>query len=240
MIFDQLKTYIKYLIAIVIVIIGICIYYFFFNINDEVKEQSKKDKEIVKIEKNQDKKEELFYYVDIKGAVKNPGVYKLKENSRVIDVINESGGLNENADTSILNLSKKIFDEMFIIIYTKDEINKYKNETISTKKINEKLEKEIIVIDENNSANIKSKQNTNSNKQKENVSETQKDDNNLININTASKEELLTITGIGESKADSIINYRKENGSFEKIEDIKNVSGIGESLFEKIKDYITV
>lgn len=240
MIFDQLKTYIKYLIAIVIVIIGICIYYFFFNINDEVKEQSKKDKEIVKIEKNQDKKEELFYYVDIKGAVKNPGVYKLKENSRVIDVINESGGLNENADTSILNLSKKIFDEMFIIIYTKDEINKYKNETISTKKINEKLEKEIIVIDENNSANIKSKQNTNSNKQKENVSETQKDDNNLININTASKEELLTITGIGESKADSIINYRKENGSFEKIEDIKNVSGIGDSLFEKIKDYITV
>ena len=240
MIFDQLKTYIKYLIAIVIVIIGICIYYFFFNINDEVKEQSKKDKEIVKIEKNQDKKEELFYYVDIKGAVKNPGVYKLKENSRVIDVINESGGLNENADTSILNLSKKIFDEMFIIIYTKDEINKYKNETISTKKINEKLEQEIIVIDENNSANIKSKQNTNSNKQKENVSETQKDDNNLININTASKEELLTITGIGESKADSIINYRKENGSFEKIEDIKNVSGIGDSLFEKIKDYITV
>lgn len=240
MIFDQLKTYIKYLIAIVIVIIGICIYYFFFNINDEVKEKAKKDKEIVKIEKNQDKKEELFYYVDIKGAVKNPGVYKLKENSRVIDVINESGGLNENADTSILNLSKKIFDEMFIIIYTKDEINKYKNETISTKKINEKLEKEIIVIDENNSANIKSKQNTNSNKQKENVSETQKDDNNLININTASKEELLTITGIGESKADSIINYRKENGSFEKIEDIKNVSGIGDSLFEKIKDYITV
>ena len=236
MIFDQLKNYLKYIIAIIIVIIGICIYYFFFNIEDEVKEEKKEVKKIIKDDKKI-KKEEAYYYVDIKGAVKNPGVYKLKEDSRVIDVINESGGLNENADTSILNLSKKIFDEMFIVIYTKEEIDNYKKETISTKKINEKIEKEIIVIDENNNANIKSKQNTTSNKSKEIES---LDDNKLININTASKDELLTITGIGESKADAIINYRIENGNFEKIEDIKNVSGIGDSLFEKIKDYITV
>ena len=61
-----------------------------------------------------------------------------------------------------------------------------------------------------------------------------------ININTASKEELMTLTGIGESKADNIIKYRQENGSFSAVEDLTNVSGIGESIFNKIKDSITV
>lgn len=62
----------------------------------------------------------------------------------------------------------------------------------------------------------------------------------LININTASSEELQTLSGIGEAKAAAIISYREENGDFESIEDIMNVSGIGESTFENIKDYITV
>ena len=62
----------------------------------------------------------------------------------------------------------------------------------------------------------------------------------LVNINTATIKELLSITGIGESKASNIVKYREENGNFSSIEDIKNVSGIGDSLFEKIKKYITV
>ncbi len=62
----------------------------------------------------------------------------------------------------------------------------------------------------------------------------------LININTASLEQLMTLSGIGESKANSIISYREENGNFKTIEDITNVSGIGQALYEKIKDYITV
>lgn len=62
----------------------------------------------------------------------------------------------------------------------------------------------------------------------------------LVNINTATTKELLSITGIGESKASNVIKYREENGNFSSIEDIKNVSGIGDSLFEKIKKYITV
>lgn len=65
-------------------------------------------------------------------------------------------------------------------------------------------------------------------------------DSSKININTASKEELMTLTGIGESKADNIIKYRQENGSFSAVEDLTNVSGIGESIFNKIKDSITV
>lgn len=62
----------------------------------------------------------------------------------------------------------------------------------------------------------------------------------LININTASKEELMTLPGIGDAKAESIIRYRNENGYFSSIEDIMNISGIKEGAFEKIKDYITV
>ena len=62
----------------------------------------------------------------------------------------------------------------------------------------------------------------------------------LININTASLEQLMTLSGIGESKAKSIISYREENGNFKAVEDITKVSGIGQALYEKIKDYITV
>ena len=226
---EKIKENLKYIILIIIlVLLSVLIVVYYIN-------NSKKEivNLLVKEKVKEEKKEEIYFYVDIKGAVKTPGVYKLKESSRVIDVINEAGGLLENADTSTINLSKKIFDEMFIVIYTKDEIEKYKQDTISTKKINEKLDKNILLIDENNDANIK-------NKTKSNVSKEEKEENKLININTATKEELLTITGIGESKADSIIQYREENKEFESIEDIKNVSGIGDSLFEKIKEYITV
>ena len=156
----------------------------------------------------------------------HPNVYKLKEGSRVIDVINMAGGLKENADTSIINLSKKITDEMCIIIYTKEDIQKYKNQMLSTNEIKEKLEQENVSIDNFNDAEI-NKSNKESNTKE-----------NKISINTASIEELMTISGIGESKAKAIISYREENGPFEDIEDIMNVSGIGESLYAKIKDKI--
>ena len=68
----------------------------------------------------------------------------------------------------------------------------------------------------------------------------QKTDSGLVNLNTASKEELMTLSGIGESKAESIIKYRETNGAFGKIEDIKNITGIKDGVFEKIKDSITV
>lgn len=70
--------------------------------------------------------------------------------------------------------------------------------------------------------------------------EQDKGDSNKININSASKEELMTLSGIGESKATQILSYRESNGKFSKIEDIMNISGIKEGVFSKIKDYITV
>lgn len=172
--------------------------------------------------------------VDIKGFINKPGVYEMSNTDRVIDVINKAGGLKENSNTEYINLSKKITDEMIIIIYSNDEVRKFKE-----------VEKEVIYIqyecvcpDNKNDACINSDDVVNTNGVKDSSEkETDKEDN-LISINTGTLEELMTLTGIGESKAQAIIEYREKNGEFKKIEDIMNVSGIGESAYSKIKDNI--
>lgn len=166
------------------------------------------------------------FHVDIKGAINNPGVYEVDKNLTVNDVIKVAGGLTKDADTSVINLAKKIVDEMVIIIYTKEEV---KNSNIVDTVI-KVVEKECVCpnIQNDGCLNTEIKDEiSNSNNEK------------LVNINTATKEMLQTIKGIGESKAESIIKYREKNGKFKKIEDIKNVAGIGDSLYEKIKIYIT-
>ena len=161
-------------------------------------------------------------FVDIKGEVKNPGVYSVNNSMNVNDVIKLAGGLKKNASTYDINLSKKVSDQMVIVISSKNKINK-------------KVDNNEIVI--NNDAKITNEEtaviSTDISNNKELPGHT------LVNINTASLEQLLTVSGIGQSKADAIIKYREIN-KFNSIEDIKNVSGIGESLFEKIKDYITI
>lgn len=169
-------------------------------------------------------REKKTVYVDIKGAVNNPGVYEMDYDSRIIDVIKQAGDLTDQADTSILNLSKKVDDEMYIIIYTKDEMKSYKERNIPSKTIVKEIEKKIVCPDDDNDACI-------------NVNTSNME--GKININTASKEELESLPSIGSSKADKIIEYRN-NKKFESIEDIKNVTGIGDSLYEKIKDNIEV
>ena len=203
-------------------------------------ENSKKDKTIKKEEIIEEKIEEETTiekeYVDIKGAIKNPGIYEIDKNTRVLDIVTKAGGLTEEADTTYTNLSQKLKDEMVIIIYTKEQIKKSKeNENLSTKQVNNTCICPKITNDTCISKEIKIT--TESNKLKENETiET----NKIVNINEATLEELLTLTGIGESKAKAIIEYREKNGKFNTIEDIKNVSGIGEALYEKIKDNITV
>ena len=174
--------------------------------------------------------------VDIKGYIKTPGVYEMDSNSRVIDVINKAGGLKEEANTEYINLSKKIVDEMIIIIYSNNDIEKFKE-----------TEKEIIYIEyecvcpyNKNDACINEEDIVNTNgvktNKKEETSTEIKDE--LVSINTGTLDELMTLSGIGESKAQAIIEYREKNGKFEKLEDIMNVSGIGESAYSKIKDNI--
>lgn len=186
-------------------------------------------KDVVKEEQNDEK---VIVKVDVKGYVEKEGVYELDSNSRVIDAINKAGGLKKNANTDYINLSKKVADEMIIIIYSDDEVSKFKED-----------EKQIVYIeykcecpDNINDSCITESDTVNTNGTKgenENLEE-----DNLISINSSTKEELMSLPGIGESKADAIIKYREENGNFNSLEDIMNISGIGESVYSKIKDYI--
>lgn len=173
-----------------------------------------------------EEKKDIF--VDIKGEVVNPGVYSIKENSRIIDVVNLAGGLTDKADTSANNMSKLLKDEMVIIIYSKDEILNYKKVKEEESKVFNECNN-----DEKNITNDACYNLDNSVKDNDNNSK-------LININEASVDKLMLVTGIGKSKAEKIVEYRNKNGKFEKLEDIMNVSGIGEALFEKIKEYICI
>lgn len=183
-----------------------------------VKQESKVDQESVSIDEK--------FLVDVKGAVANPGVYQLSKGCSVQDAIHMAGGLLDNSNTSTINLSKRIFDEMVIIVYTNEQIDEYKKDPeIITEFIYVEIPCEC--PDNMNDACIKEKNEISA-------------DSNLISINTATKEQLMTLSGIGESKAKAIISYRDKNGNFKTIEDIMNVSGIGESAFEKIKNQITI
>lgn len=167
------------------------------------------------------------FYVDVKGAVKNPGVYKVSNGMIVDDAIKLAGGITSKASTDNINLSKKLYSEMVIYVYTKTEI---KNMTSNNQPSNN-----CNTVDSNSS----SRSVNNDALANESNSCAPNTITGKVNINTASKDELLSISGIGESKAEAIIAYRKEN-KFTTIEDIKNVSGIGDAMFDKIKDYITV
>ena len=170
------------------------------------------------------RKEEVIdkIQVDIKGQINYPGIYKVDSDLRVMDVIKLAGDLTENADTSVINLSKKVTDEMVIIIYSKEEVLDFKK----TKEIEKQVEERCVQKDENSLVNDACINSTIS--------------NGKININTASLDELKNLTGIGEKKAKDIISYREKSGKFNSIEDIMKVSGIGESNFAQIKEDITV
>lgn len=208
--FDKKKILI---LLLIILLIGGLIYYIKLD-----KEEINEDIAIITTQIETSNKEKEFY-VDVKGNVKKPGVYKFKDNDRVIDAINKAGGLTKNADTSNINLSKKLTSEMVVYIYNKNEIKK--KDSLNCNNICN-----VEVIEVNNCI--------------EDVTTVSNAHNDLVNINSAGLDKLITIPGIGESKAKSIIEYRSSNGLFKTIDDLKNVSGIGDALFEKIKDKIIV
>lgn len=157
--------------------------------------------------------------VDVKGSVKKPGVYKIKENSRVTDAIDAAGGLSKNANTRFINLSKLLSDGDVVVIYSNEEIEDAKKEdkiVVETPCICEEVKNDACYKEETTNTNGK------------------------ININTATINELITLTGIGESKAKLIIEYRTQNGNFKDIKDIMKVKGISETLFSKFKENITI
>ena len=158
-----------------------------------------------------------YIYVDVKGSVSEPGVYKLKSSSRVVDAIEASGGITEGANTRFINLSKVLSDGDVIVVYSDNEIEAAKKEQviyIDTPCVCEEVKNDACYKEESTSSKI--------------------------NINKASIDELKTLDGIGDAKAKAIIKYREENGPFSNIEEIKKVSGISESVYTKIKENITI
>lgn len=203
--------------------------YNFLKRDKKVKKTSPIENSLKKKETTKVTDKEQTYKVDIKGEINNPGIYTLKENSRVIDVIEMAGGLTENANTSVINLSKKISDEMVIIIYSNTQVQDFEK----TKEMEKVTQEKCNQPDENALKNDACITNTNPGNESSPISD-------KISINTATKEELMTLPGIGESKANDIISYREKSGPFESIEDIMKVSGIGENIYAQIKENITV
>lgn len=205
-------------------------------------------------------------YCDIKGNVNNPGVYEIKDNYTIKDIIKDAGGLKDRSYTDKINLSKKVVDEMVIYIPTKNEI--YKLNTLNNcdcsryvlECLSDSIDNDVNVRKEGNSVEKSDNVITNEVTTKNKISTTKKIVNTSkninskttiitttekiinypININSCSLEELLTIKGLGDIKAKKIIEYRDANGLFKSIEDIKNINGIGDALFNKIKEFITV
>lgn len=208
-----MKAKLKYIIIAIIILVALVVSYVLSLDNKEVSAEN------VEITKTDVTNVTSKVYVDIKGSVKKPGVYQVSADSIVWDIVNLSGGFTKNAYTKNINLSQKVKDEMVIYVFSKSEMSKMNN----TVKTDTACTTNIINYD-------------NCITTEKNATETS---TSLVNINTASKEELMNVSGIGASKADSIIAYRIKT-PFSKIEDIMNVSGIGESLFDKIKKYITV
>ena len=207
------------IVFLILIVLGIGLFFYF----QEEEEPVVENKTIEKKKKEETVEEEKIS-VDIKGEIISPGIYSVPISSRVIDVIDRAGGLTENADTTVINLSKKVTDEMVIIIYSREQVKNFEE----TKEKESYLQEKCITPDENSLKNDACISNSNQNT------------SGKVNINTATKEELLTLTGIGESKAKEIISYREKNGPYKSIEEIKNVSGIGETLYAQIKENITV
>lgn len=136
-----------------------------------------------------------YIYVEIKGAVKHPDVYKISKDARIKDLIILGDPL-PNADLNSINQSEKLHDEKSVYVPVKGEVVEIKESETSEKSV--------------------------------------------VNINTATKDELMRLNGVGEKKAETIIEYREENGLFNKKEDLMNIPGIGQKTFENLQEHIEI
>lgn len=162
------------------------------------KKSTKKNKHNKNVDSEIDLSDENSMYIDIEGAVVNPGVYRIKEGDRIFHAIAKAGGLKDKADIKSINKAEVLSDGQKIYIYELGEAGHSGDST----------------SDENSG--------------------------DKVNINSADVNKLQEIEGIGPSMANRIIEYRKTNGRFKKLDELKNVSGIGEKRFESMKNSITI
>ena len=187
-------------VGIIVVIVLISVFLIFSYARGGREDLIKNNSEDIFLEEEQQEGTEINkkeIVVEIKGEIKNPDVYWVKEESIIEDLILIAGGLTEEADIESINRAEMLKNHQSIVIPNK-------NEQKTVGKI------------------------SNSGK------------NNLVNINTASVNELDSLPGIGASRAEDIVKYREDNNGFKSIEEIKNITGIGESIYEKLKDKITI
>ena len=149
-------------------------------------------------------------YVYVCGAVKKPGVYTFQTGNRICDAIEAAGGFSKKADDVAQNLAEPLVDGQQLYV-------PYKNEKKSVEQPSQKENSQMSALQEPVDAG-----------------------QSKVNLNQATKEQLMTLPGIGEAKAQSILNYRQEKGSFTSVEEIMNIEGIKEGVFQNIKDHITV
>ena len=194
---------------------AILFFFIFFNQGDEqtsslmqpisLPEQIQlQDHQVENIDTNYEA-EKTKILVDVKGAVKAPGVYSLMLDDRVIDAITIAGGYTAEADSTHINHAQKLVDEMVIYV----------------PKIGEDISVEQVTTVSSSAASGQAS-------------------SGKLNLNAATEAELTTLPGIGPAKAQAILEYREQNGRFKSVDDLKNVSGIGEKTFEKLKEFIEI
>ncbi|WP_223591284.1 helix-hairpin-helix domain-containing protein [Neobacillus bataviensis] len=212
---DWLNEHKLYVILAAIIVFG-GLYYFFYIGNDapstsnqtvslenttsQTNEQEGENNQQEKQSKVPDK-----IMVDVKGQIKQPGVYQANIGERVIDVISRAGGLTDQADQGQVNFAEHVQDEMVIYIPAKGETGAAPVSSGGTPLSGGVAQNE-----------------------------------GKINLNKADENELQNLPGIGPSKAAAIIEYRNTSGPFKAVEDLKNISGIGDKTFEKLKDLVDV
>ncbi len=145
-------------------------------------------------------------YVQVSGAVNQPGVYKLPEGSRIFEAVELAGGTTQEADLASVNQAQILSDGQMIYVYAVGEEPRSGLEPEGTGQ----------------------------------TGQDQEAGDGKVNLNTASLEELMTLPGIGQSKAEDIISWREENGGFDSVEDIMQIQGIKEGIFSRIEDRIKV
>ena len=155
------------------------------------------------VQEEDDLEETIF--VDVCGAVQQPGVYELPAGSRIFQAIALAGGLTEEAESRLINQAEVLTDGQQIRIYTREE-----------------SEKQEIAAAAGQNAGVQGAAGA------------------KINLNLADKNVLMTLQGIGEAKAEAILAYRQEKGGFSSVEELMQVEGIKDKLYEKLKDKVTV
>ena len=188
--------------------------YYYINSTKEIYNYQNIDS-ISEVDKKEDDDEieENTIIIHITGAVENEGIVEVKENARINDVIKAAGGLSDDANLESVNLAYAVEDGQKIYIPSiKDQVEDIEDDELASQNASNE------VIQQNDDQKS----------------------TNLININTASQEKLEELPGIGSSIATKIITYREKNGKFKNIEDIKNVSGIGDAKYDTIKNYICI